>query len=244
MKEFFTFLFLFISTGVFSQTNLDSLWNVWNNKEQSDTSRLEALNNFTTDGYLESQPDSAFYFAQIAYDYARDKGLDKQMADALHLQGRSLWRQSEYDSALNYYTQALTIREEIEDIKGIASSLNNIGLIYNDLGEFIRAIDYYTRALSIREELGELTEKQQQLITILELIRLEEFLCSGYGYPGRPPADRTAIARAFVAKQVYNMPTTRVLLDRLQTDQQLRRICGWERRHDVPKEWTFSRAFA
>ena len=89
-----------------------------------------------------------------------------------------------------------------------------------------------------------MTEKQQQLITILELIRLEEFLCSGYGYPGRPPADRTAIARAFVAKQVYNMPTTRVLLDRLQTDQQLRRICGWERRHDVPKEWTFSRAFA
>jgi len=96
----------------------------------------------------------------------------------------------------------------------------------------------------LKEELGELSEKQQQLITILELIRLEEFLCIGYGYPGRPPADRTAIARAFVAKQVYDMPTTRVLLDRLQTDQQLRRICGWERQHEVPKEWTFSRAFA
>ena len=96
----------------------------------------------------------------------------------------------------------------------------------------------------LREELGELTEKQQQLITILELIRLEEFLRMGYGYPGRPPADRTAIARAFVAKQVYNMTTTRMLLDRLESDRQLRRICGWERKHDVPKEWTFSRAFA
>lgn len=96
----------------------------------------------------------------------------------------------------------------------------------------------------LKEELGELTEKQQQLISVLEMIRLEEFLHLRYGYPGRPPADRMAIARAFVAKQVYNMPTTRVLLERLRTDQQVRRICGWEHLHEVPKEWTFSRAFA
>ena len=76
------------------------------------------------------------------------------------------------------------------------------------------------------------------------MIRLEEFLHLGYGYPGRPPADRTAIARAFVAKQVYDMTTTRVLLERLRTDRQVRRICGWEHLHEVPKEWTFSRAFA
>jgi hypothetical protein len=34
------------------------------------------------------------------------------------------------------------------------------------------------------------------------------------------------------------------LLERLRTDRQLRRICGWEHLHEVPKEWTFSRAFA
>jgi hypothetical protein len=43
---------------------------------------------------------------------------------------------------------------------------------------------------------------------------------------------------------MYNMPTTRALLDRLETDSALRRICGWERKNDVPDEWTFSRAFA
>jgi len=37
---------------------------------------------------------------------------------------------------------------------------------------------------------------------------------------------------------VYNMPTTRALLDRLATDSALRRICGWERNNDVPDEWT------
>ncbi|MEO1929463.1 MAG: transposase [Gammaproteobacteria bacterium] len=96
----------------------------------------------------------------------------------------------------------------------------------------------------LSEELGELTDKQQELVTTLELIRIEEFILSGYGYPGRPAEDRTAIARAFVAKMVYNMPTTRILLDRLRTDISLRRICGWERKNDISEEWTFSRAFA
>ena len=57
----------------------------------------------------------------------------------------------------------------------------------------------------LSEELGPLTEKQQELVTILELIRIEEFIVSSRGYPGRPPQDRTAIARAFVAKMVYKI---------------------------------------
>lgn len=96
----------------------------------------------------------------------------------------------------------------------------------------------------LSEELGPLTEKQQELVTTLEVVRIEEFIYSSRGFPGRPPQDRPAIARAFVAKTIYNLPTTRALLDRLETDSALRRICGWERKTDVPDEWTFSRAFA
>jgi hypothetical protein len=96
----------------------------------------------------------------------------------------------------------------------------------------------------LSEELGPLTGKQQELVATLELVRIEEFIYSSRGFPGRPPQDRTAIARAFVAKIIYRMPTTRALLDRLETDSNLRRICGWELKNDVPNEWTFSRAFA
>lgn len=96
----------------------------------------------------------------------------------------------------------------------------------------------------LKEELGELTEKQQQLVMTLEWVRLEEYLSTPYGLPGRPPADRTAIARAFVAKMVYTLPTTTVLIDQLKSDPQLRRLCGWERKSTIPGEWTFSRAFA
>ena len=63
----------------------------------------------------------------------------------------------------------------------------------------------------LQEELGPLTEKQQQLVTILEFIRIEEHLRSAYGGVGRPRKDRAAIARAFVAKMVYAIPCTNML---------------------------------
>ena len=95
----------------------------------------------------------------------------------------------------------------------------------------------------LEEQLGELTEKEQKLVTTLELIRIERFTAFSRSLHGRPPKERAAIARAFVAKAVYNMPTTRALLDRLACDKKLRRICGWEQRGAIPSESTFSRAF-
>ena len=95
----------------------------------------------------------------------------------------------------------------------------------------------------LEEELGPLTKKQQQLISILEIIRIECFLPNLIGFVGRPRKDRVAIARAFVAKSVYNMTTTKVLTERLKSDISLRRICGWERKSEIPDDSTFSRAF-
>ena len=95
----------------------------------------------------------------------------------------------------------------------------------------------------LEETVGPFTTKQQLLITALEVIRIEDFISSRIGV-GRPTDDRVPIARAFIAKAIYGHTTTRQLLDQLQSDIRLRRICGWEKACDVPEEWTFSRAFA
>src|SRR5208282_1418941 len=73
---------------------------------------------------------------------------------------------------------------------------------------------------------------------------LEAFVPEPPRGPGRPPEDRRALARAFVAKAVLGVPTTSALIERLDVDKSLRRILGWERRSQVPSEATFSRAFA
>ncbi len=96
----------------------------------------------------------------------------------------------------------------------------------------------------LREERGPLSEKHQQLIAVLEFARVED--CIGYRgiCAGAPPADRQALARAFVAKPVYNISMNSHLRDRLLCDKVLWRICGFESRGKVPSESTFSRAFA
>ena len=96
----------------------------------------------------------------------------------------------------------------------------------------------------LSEELGEMSEKQQQLVEVLEVAGIERFLPYRGHVPGRPQKERAAIARAFVAKSIYSMPTTEFLRDRLETDIRLRRICGWERKSEIPSSATFSRAFA
>jgi hypothetical protein len=97
---------------------------------------------------------------------------------------------------------------------------------------------------AVEEDLGPLSEKHRTLIVVLETVGVERFLPYVHGLVGRPLAERTALARAFIAKAVFNLPTTRVLIDLLQGDIRLRRLCGFERRTDIPSEATFSRGFA
>jgi hypothetical protein len=96
----------------------------------------------------------------------------------------------------------------------------------------------------LSEQLGPLTEMHEQVITALEVAGVEAFVQVWPGLPGRPPHDRAALARAFVAKAVIGLPTTAMLIERLAVDKTLRRLCGWEHRGEVCSEATFSRAFA
>jgi len=96
------------------------------------------------------------------------------------------------------------------------------------------------------EECGErpLTEKERQLVNILELLQIEIFVGRPAQRFGRKPWERRALARAFVGKAVYNHPHTRATIEALRAAPVFRRLCGFVRRADVPSEATFSRAFA
>ena len=96
---------------------------------------------------------------------------------------------------------------------------------------------------ALEEEIGPLGERYELFVTVLEFVRVERFLASFHALPGRPQEDRAALARAFIAKAVFQLPTTRALIERLAVDRPLRRLCGWSRLGQVPSEATFSRAF-
>ena len=95
------------------------------------------------------------------------------------------------------------------------------------------------------EECGErpLTEKERQLVSILELVHNRE-ICRSAGRKIRPEALGTpGLARAFVGKAVYNHPHTRATIEALRSSPVFRRLCGFLRPGDIPSEATFSRAF-
>ena len=95
----------------------------------------------------------------------------------------------------------------------------------------------------LKEELGEMSERHEQFVQALALLQMDGFVTVRNGR-GRRSHDRAKIARAFLAKAVFNIPNTRALLDRLAHDVVLRRLCGWEQAVQIPDETIFSRAFA
>jgi hypothetical protein len=96
---------------------------------------------------------------------------------------------------------------------------------------------------AIASATGPLSKHSRLLISIVSLVPLAAF--AGSRAPtGRPRRDRQSLIRSFLAKAVYNITTTRQLLDRLRSDEQLRRLCGWDSLAAIPAESTFSRAFA
>lgn len=51
------------------------------------------------------------------------------------------------------------------------------------------------------------------------------------------------MAHVFIAKSVYQFPTTGALIDTLKSRPLLRQLCGWDSPGEIPSEPTFSRAF-
>jgi transposase/translation initiation factor 1 (eIF-1/SUI1) len=96
-------------------------------------------------------------------------------------------------------------------------------------------------ALQEELRLEELSHKEQKLVKILDFAQIEKNIT--VASITNIPKDREEIARAFIAKSVYNIQTTRDLIDRLHNDRTLRILCGWRYKNNIPSESKFSRVF-
>jgi len=149
-----------------AQANLDSLYTVWQDQNQPDSTRVLAYKEYIWKGFLFSQPDSAFILAEELLAYGLDKNYLKAQALGYHTQGVSCHVRGDYPKALDYYTQSLRIQEQIGDQKGIAACLNNIGLIYVNHGDYPKALDYYIQGLKIEKQIGDQKGVAQSLNNI------------------------------------------------------------------------------
>ena len=95
----------------------------------------------------------------------------------------------------------------------------------------------------VEAALDKLSPQLELLSAVVSLIPLARLLSAGRASTGRPAKDRAALATAFMAKAILNLPTTRDRIGRLRVDQGLRQLCGWRSPRSLPHESKFSRAF-
>ena len=147
----------------------------------ADTVRLQALQTYTVDGYLRTKPDSAYYLAQLQYDFANLKGVKKQMAICIEIGDTrgastalnniaSFYRdQDNFTTAIDYYEQSLKIKEEIKDKSGIIHSLIGIGTCYYELDSMPQAAQYSRMALQLAVEIGEKNSIKEACSNLLDI---------------------------------------------------------------------------
>jgi CHAT domain-containing protein len=61
----------------------------------------------------------------------------------------------QYQKAIEFHQQQLTIAREIGDRNEEANSLNNLGLAYKSLGQYQKAIEFHQQSLAIYREIGD-----------------------------------------------------------------------------------------
>ncbi len=102
---------------------------------------------------LNTNPDSAIYWANLASDLARVNGFARQEALALNHLGIGYFEKTAYNKSLIAYNSALHLFKSLEDITGIFHSYINIGNVYQHKSELKNASDAYEKALDIAVKL-------------------------------------------------------------------------------------------
>lgn len=148
-------LMLTLKNWAVGQNSMDSMWGVWQDKTQSDSVRLNAINQVVGRGLLFSNPDSACKLAEEQYLFAKKHGIEMYMAMARNLQGVSQQIQGDYYRAIDYYNQSLVISDKLGDTKLQAGALNNIGIIYKEQGEHKESIDYFKKSYKLKKKIGD-----------------------------------------------------------------------------------------
>ena len=137
---------LVVALNVVGQTNLDSLWGVWDDPAKADTSRLAAMSAIAHQS-IRHDPDTALYLSQLLYDLAEKAGSSYWMSKSFFIKGKAYRKKGDYDQSIESSQRSLGIGEEIGDHKSIAEALRNIGLAYHNQNNFATANEYYIKSM-------------------------------------------------------------------------------------------------
>ncbi|HID64734.1 MAG TPA: tetratricopeptide repeat protein, partial [Anaerolineae bacterium] len=85
---------------------------------------------------------------------------------ALHRHGVWLTQQGRWSEAINRFEQSLSVFRQSGDTLGETQALNELGNVYQAIGDWVQAAAYYQRALPLQRAEG---DRHQEAITLNNL---------------------------------------------------------------------------
>lgn len=125
-----------------------------------------------TDGILNNL--GSIYFYMGAYEKSMEYYLNsleiriqkenseeklKSLAQTYNNIGLLLKSQSNYDGALKYYSECLTIKQKLKDHRGSITTLSNIGVLFMQQDSLIKANNYFNEALLVADSINDFSSK-------------------------------------------------------------------------------------
>ena len=161
LKFFFTtsvaFSVVFATHSIFAQTEtlrsqIDQIQAIEN--YENFTPNFEYIDQLNRLGerYYNINPDSTFLLAMKSLKASEQIGYAIGKVDAYRNIGAYHNVKGEYDQAMNYFEEGLSIAEKNQYWLGLANIYNSIGLNNYERGNYSDAVIYYLKALGIKEE--------------------------------------------------------------------------------------------
>lgn len=97
-------------------------------------------------------PDSSYFFADNAYQIAKNNDFKLQEGFSLALLGKTLCQIYEYDEALTYLQKARNTFSQLNDAKNLSIIKSNIGGVYLEKSKFDTARAYFKEAIEISKK--------------------------------------------------------------------------------------------
>ncbi len=135
------------------QVDKDSLMSIWNDSSIEDTSRIQAIHQYSSK-YLSDDPDSLLFYVNLAFDFAKRKNLKKEMAFTLYTKGIAFKHLGQLNKTEEYLFRSINLYKEIRDTLGTTKSLNALGNVFLQQSNYVKAIKYYRTSFFLQKELG------------------------------------------------------------------------------------------
>lgn len=107
--------------------------------------------------YLDVDLDRSEKFSTDAINLVGEITDKNIIARTYSVKGSVLEAQGKYIASLDYHFESLALAEEMKNLTLISACDNNIGIVYNQLGEFALAAEFLLKAVAIDEALQDIS---------------------------------------------------------------------------------------